>query len=423
MPDKARIFRPAASWLPGGGRYDFVDLAFLGALLVVWALSEAKAIQSIASGLVVLGALGHGWRQGWQWRQRWALWLVIPFGLSLVAGPFTSTTSLWWRDLWQKLPFLALGLSLAVLPPFRPRQYQWVWGGFVVIQSLVALLTLGRFFGNYAAAMEAVRQNAEIDIVGSISHIYFGILLALSVFLGGWLAWQEKGTWLGRVMLGLSLFNAAALHMLTSRTGLLAFYLALMGTGAVLVYRRRAWRLGLGLMLLMAGGLSLSYWTIPSFRTRVQVTFWDLQGYRYRDRDLSHHSATLRLLAWETAVSYIAAHPWGVTGIAELEPTLRAAYRDRPLPVAAEALPGNPHNQYLEYGIAFGLWGMALLVLMCLLPVWSGPRPPHLLTISFLILIMGGMLTESLLERQAGMYTLIFFMALLPGYQQAQSSI
>ena len=408
------------SWFPGGGRYTHADTAWLGALLVVWALSEAKAVQSIAGALIVLGGLGHAWQHGWQWRQRWALWLVIPFGLSLLAAPVTSTWSLWGRDVWHKFPFLALGLALALVPPFRLRQYHAIWAGFVVIQTGVALLSLGRFWMDYAAAMEAVRQNAGIDIVGSISHIYFGMLLALSVGLAAWLAWHGWQDWRRWLMAGLALVNTAALHVLSSRTGLVAFYAAVLGCGLLWVYRRRAWRVGLALLLLMALGLVGSYQAIPSFRTRVQVTRWDLQGYLYRDRDLTHHSATLRLLAWETAGRYVAAHPWWGTGIADVETELRTAYATADLPVAVEALPANPHNQYLEYGMAFGLIGVLALLALLILPVATGPWPPSLLTIFFLILMLAGMGTESLLERQAGIYTFILFMGLLPGYQAAR---
>ncbi|GAB4426233.1 MAG: hypothetical protein OHK0039_44190 [Bacteroidia bacterium] len=401
-------------------------VAWVGTLCAVVALSLSKAVLSVAPVLVALGAVMHGWQNRRAGRPVLQdvrmMGFVALFGLSLMAVFQTSTWPLWLNDLRQKVPFLVLGLAYACLPPFGRRQYYAVMALFVVAQSLVAVVSLLRFFGDYEAAMIRVAQNAHIDVMGSISHIYFGLLLAAAVLVGAYLVWRGEVLRFGAeryVLALLTLFNLVALHLFTARTGLLAFYVAVLLGGGLLVIQQRNWRLALALLVVPTALLAGSYAAIPSFRLRVQVSIWDLRGYRSPQQDISHHSASLRLIAWETAWKVFRQQPLLGTGMADVEADMRAVYARDVQRVATDFLPANPHNQYLEHLAGQGIAGLALLLLTCF---WALRGHVHAPGVALLALFMAGMVTESLLERQIGMSFFVIFMALLPRYASQEAN-
>ncbi|MEM7370076.1 MAG: O-antigen ligase family protein [Bacteroidota bacterium] len=401
------------------------NIAWFGTFALVITLSWSEAIQNIASGFIVLGALWHlASTPRPQWiedRSRWIHGLLISgiFGLSLLGGLYTETEGAWITDVRQKLPFLILGLTLGVLPGFSYKQFYLIIVAFLLTQSIIALLSIADFFQHFEMGMGRISRNANIPIAVKISHIYFGLLLSGSVIFGLGI-WLKKTyirfSWERHVVLGLTIFNFLALHLLSTRTGLLALYMGL-GLGLmVYIIRSRAWKIGGTLFLLLLSLPLISYYTIPTFRTRIHATIWDIQGYKLSDRDLSHHSASLRLVAWEASLNIFIDSPVIGVGIGDLEQELATEFKRLNVRAAEEHLPKNPHNQYFEYLVGFGLVGFSLLLTICLFPWFAKKEKISFLFISFVGIYIGAMFAESLLERQIGIYFFLIFIMLLPSY-------
>ena len=403
-----------------------LNISWFGTLAAVVSLSTSKAVLSIATAVIVLGALLEGIRVGKDLRiRREAWWMAALWGLVFLDAFFAEAGTPWTKHLWSKLPFLLLGLSYGLLPAFRPVQHYTLLGGFVLTQAVIALLSLGYFFRDYELAMGRLSRNAHIDIAGNISHIYFGLLLSFSIFAAIWL-WRSRvrifGQWEKWLWVGLSGFLFLALHLLTARTGLLSFYVAAGISLVVFGIRKKAWLLGsLCLMGLILTPI-ISFYAVPSFRLKLEASWWDLQGYQQADRDLSHHSASLRLVAYEAAWKVFAAHPLRGSGISQVEKHMAQQYAQMDIRADVSQLPTNPHNQYLEYLVAYGIVGGSLLLIVCLGPFWKRNQANlPLLFISFVAMYMTAMLVESLLERQIGIYFFVTFMMLLPALPQSDS--
>ena len=276
------------------------------------------------------------------------------------------------------------------------------------------------YFLDFELINEAIKKNGNIDIIGSINHIYFGLLLAFSILLGAHLILQKKILFDSRerwVVLALTLINLVSLHILTSRTGLVSFYMVAVFLGLFFLVQKKAYVLG-GVLL---AGICLiplaSYYIFPSFKYRVDVTIWDVKQYFQKDQDLTEKSASLRLLAWETAWEIFTTHPILGVGIADLEPEMALQYEREQVRAKAFSRPTNPHNQYLEYLAGFGILGLLLLLWTLFYPIWYFSAQNSMLFYGFLVLFMSGMLFESLLERQIGMSFFVLFMMILTGYQ------
>ena len=276
-------------------------------------------------------------------------------------------------------------------------------------------------FFDFELLTECVGRNVPIPVVTGISHIYFGVILAFSVFVGISLfrrktyLFHKKERW---VLLIASLCSIVCLHILTSRTGFVAFYSGLAGVGVLYVLRERAWLPGLAIFALIILMPIAAYHASPSFKQRVHVTHWDYV--QYTNNNLCNCSVTLRLVVWETTFRVFLYQPIGGVSFADLDEEIRNQYVMDGVNIHTPGLLLGPHNQYLESLAGGGLTGFILLVLLLALPFFWGKKKHTMLFFAFILMITGSLITESFLERQLGVAFFVLFYMLLQreGFRQ-----
>lgn len=74
----------------------------------------------------------------------------------------------------------------------------------------------------------------------------------------------------------------------------------------------------------------------------------------------------------------------------------------------------SPHNQFIDTLLATGVIGLFILLIMLVLPLIQAIRDKNYLQLVFVVIIIACAFTESILERQMGMYFFCFFMGILP---------
>ncbi|WNJ19722.1 O-antigen ligase family protein [Pontibacter sp. G13] len=399
-------------------RPEFASWFFI--LAITAGLSTSKAIMSIAT--VAFGFMGLWYLWAYRadktyirsWDSRWVLLLFL---LAVVAIFWTEDSGRWLRDVKQKIPFLCMGVGFMLIGPFTKRQYAGIFVVFCLTQFLLGILSLGIALSDYEAALELVRTNSHIPILGSIHHIYFGLFLGMSVFVGshlvfgnpyGWKKWQVT------TMAVITITNLIILHILGARTALLAFYSGVVWLAAGLIIQQRRWWLGFSVLAMIILLPLASYQLVPAFQLRVDAAVWDLEQMAHSDKDLTNHSASLRVLAWSAAWDSYLTAPWLGVGPGDLKSEMHAQYEAHPSVYRADDLPEGPHNQYLEHLASLGPIGLILLLAVLFAPLWSRHASPSLLMLSFVGLISVGMLFESVLERQAGICFFTIFSLILP---------
>lgn len=392
-----------------------VFLALAASSVLTVGLSTGKALLSICTVALAFAA-------AWNWvtngkpqlrpqESKTVLWMVGLFAIAAISGIWTENSDRWLTDIYEKIPLLLLPLAIYLLPRFSKGEWRWIRVIFLATQSVVAIATLIRFAFNYEEQMQRVAENSYIDIVGSISHIYFGVLLGWSAIIGIHLWLEIRKEWKPLYTIGillLTLINAVAVHILVSRTGLLSFYLGLLAFGSVWL-----WQVGRQkLLLVMVAGMVLTpiiaYYAIPSFGERVRVTIWDAEQYYYQT-DLTDNSLSLRLLAWEASWGIIQSHPWLGVGMEDVGADMLEQYKIRGMESRGDNLLTNPHNQYLKQWAGAGIAGLLLLLLALFQPVWEFRRRMSPLVFSFAMTMAISMCFESLLERQIGMSVFVLF--------------
>lgn len=404
-------------------------------VLLLMAINTTRAVLSIGTALLAVLTLWHLIRSGWSLPanrandRRLAAVISSLFGLALLSGLNTDSVPTWLADLYAKLPLLLLPWAVALLPRFSAWQRSVLALSYLGVQTLVALVSLVVAALQYEAVIDEVKRNASVGVITGSSHIYFGLSLAFAACLGLWWFVQQQRPhpsqpaprevllrgerWL---FLALGLVDFLALHLFTSRTGLTALYAGLALGGLVYLIQQRAWRLGLALLLVLMLTPILAFYLVPSFRIRVEVTRWDFQQYQRPEADLTYNSASLRLLAWETAAELIARHPLTGVGLSDVKDEMAQQYTRNGALERAERPLDDPHNLYLHYLVGAGVGALLWLLVVLAYPLWQ-TRGPTLVLMACLIGAIGvAMLFESVLQRQIGMSFLALFYLLIPQF-------
>ena len=390
------------------------QLASWGVYVALLALTTSRFANSIGMGLILLAAILYGFQtHSWKNLRHPLPWLLgLGFCVTLMGG-FQSDLAVWLKDVQEKLPILLLPLAFWILPGLGAKTWKRISWGFVIIMTLIALASIGNYLLHFSSLTWAVKNNSHLPILAKYSHIYFGLYLAWSILLAWDLARHSTGA-SKRLLLCIAAVDALAIHILTSRTGLLAFYVG------ILVYALYQWGRG-GLkwkyLLLLALGVVLipvvSYYTIPSFKYRWDATRWDIQQYFVEGKDLSEHSIGQRLIAWETAWEIFQEHPAVGVGMGNIERSMAAKYDERKVRLSPESRLQNPHNQYLEYLVGGGVIGGLFLGISLMVPLVYRRKALTPLLLSFVCMFATALLTESFLERQLGISFYFIFLMLL----------
>lgn len=135
----------------------------------------------------------------------------------------------------------------------------------------------------------------------------------------------------------------------------------------------------------------------------------------------SAESSAVRILIWKTDVDIIQEHLLAGVGTGDVKDVLLEKYKSKGMTGAykTDEKTGevihvlNSHNQFLQTFIALGLAGFIMLLLCLLLPLLQAYKQGNYLLIAFLMIAMLNFLTESMLEREAGVMFYAFLGALL----------
>ena len=387
----------------------------VGFLLCMASLPISAAGLSIGTVVLVASAFfAKGFRE--QLRCFAADQPAMLLGLFLVG----HLLSIFWTEDWElwvkqcriRLPLLLAMFALTVHGPFPKKILRW--GLFVLL--------LSAFVSGTATAIDYFLHKEQMDLQISVSkplkiyfdinHIYFSILLAFSIFGGIWLWLENRSrTWRGErlVLAVLILGNFFFLHLLTARTGLVAFYLACFSVGLVWLLWSKKYLFSLLLVVGLGGSPFLAYHFIPSLQHRIDNTLVDLQVYQ-NGGDPNFRSLATRLESWEAAWHIFQDHPWTGVGSADLRKEMAIQYQEG----GSQLCQKNfilPHSQFLitlaGQGAFMGIW----LLVAWFWPVLRKPMEKSWLFFAFWVIYSFGMLGESLMDRQIGvMFLVICFM-------------
>jgi O-antigen ligase len=195
------------------------------------------------------------------------------------------------------------------------------------------------------------------------------------------------------------LFTVVMVTQLSSRMAMLTG-LAMIGAFVLILIRLRKFRWW------MTGGLALLVllpWLLIQAnsvnRSRVSEMV-DLQADHTSNR---WGGRSLRVAKWKNTLECYTANPILGTGAGDFQNNLNKVYRRNQLETGYNNQ-FNSHNQYLQTLATLGPLGLFLLLLGFLYGLWCAWNDQNWEALMVFVIILSSMLTESMLERQKGLY-------------------
>ncbi|MBS1764567.1 MAG: O-antigen ligase family protein [Bacteroidetes bacterium] len=337
---------------------------------------------------------------------------IIFFALYFIGLFYSSEIKNAFSDLGTKSTFLILPLlfSSGILPTDKFRFFRL---SFIAGCLLVCLYNLTLSGIDYSKS-----GNANVFYYTSFSRImhvqYMTIYLNLAVlFLINEMFDNGKNNRPVQILtviliafffLNISLLDSRLATVVSYITSTLFTFLKIKTSGSILRFSIYAF-----LCILII--ISVDYFSMRTNRFE-QVSDLLANETNFYDFSKPEYSSTaLRIPLWINAYQVIEDNPFMGVGTGDVRIALDSIYKKNGFKFAMEKKL-NPHNQYLQTGVALGIVGITSLFAMLLIPIYYSIRYRHFLFLSLLIIFIFNMLTESILERQAGIliFSLLYSM-------------
>ncbi len=310
------------------------------------------------------------------------------------------------------MPLLFLPLAFALLPPFSKRHYQELLSIFLYAMVVACMGVLIYFLMNYEEMQRQLIVSNAIPTPNG-EHIRFSLMINVAVFAGMWLlqeAFFWKKAWEKWLMSGSILFLIIMLHLLSVRIGIVVLY---GGLGVAVLYYilvKRRYLIGL---IFIIGGLSLpflAYKTIPSIKTKVNLTLHNL--YLWKEGHIGEYSDTRRLLSFQIAWKIAQRSPWVGIGIGDLNDEQTKIYQAE----YPEQKVMYPHNFFLLLYASTGILGLLFFLFCFFFPLFYRKHYKNLFFLLLHLIIFLSFMTENTLLSAIGVGIYSFFLLFSVNY-------
>jgi O-antigen ligase len=193
----------------------------------------------------------------------------------------------------------------------------------------------------------------------------------------------------------------------------------------VLQHKKRvAGKLNLKPIILGIVGFSIIVLVLPDTRRRIVESYHEIRSF---NKVIDNKQTNHRVYIWKSAVKVIGENFWFGTGSGDADDELAkhldvidAKFWNGKEVYYLKSGTYNYHNQYLQWWASNGVIGIAALLIILFGGVTQSYKRGDFLTVVMLVLVALSFMTESMLERQAGVLFFTFFFGLLV-INQAQS--
>lgn len=322
----------------------FKRLSQMFAIIAAFALPLSTAMLEvffIAS--VVCCILAGDWQKHYEVLRtnRMALMFVVFFALFVVGISYSVAS--WSEALYtlSKYSKFLLGFFLfSVFSDEKTRYYAFV--AFLWSATLTLLFSYIKFFG------WDILHRFSGDSGVFKDHIFTGFLLAFASYAYALLVFSNKKWRLVFIVLFLlASFNVLFINL--GRSGYVVFFSLLL----LLSGQKFSWK-GFSVVLLLSVFLLGSALLLPSnFKERFFTVHTEIQQY---DKGKEDTSTGLRLSFYKNSLHLFSKHPWIGTGTGSFSKVYPSVAKEN------EWLTRNPHNEYLNIGVQFGLLGIIVLL-------------------------------------------------------------
>lgn len=207
------------------------------------------------------------------------------------------------------------------------------------------------------------------------------------------------------------LFFAIIIALLSSKMGIITLILLVFLYFIFYIIQHKKIIFGLAGI----GILILLFFTMLKFVPEIKGRIYGLVSVVSDKNSITNsdsESTGVRILVWGATKDVIKEHFWTGAGTGDVKAVLMEKYKQKGLTGAYEHQL-NSHNQYLQTFATLGIFGFLILLANFFIPIYIGIKRNKKMYLIFLMIIMLNFLSESMLERQAGVMFYAFFNSFL----------
>ncbi len=338
------------------------------------------------------------------------------FAFYIISGLYSENLYYWAERVQIKLPYLLLPLSFAAVSLNKKTLYIILCVLFVTVW-LGAIWCLINFALNYEGIVESYLHAKVMPTPFNIGHIRFSLMSAFSALIG-WILYKDqfvfKAQWKRYLLLVGALFLVIFLHILSVRSGLLAFYGA---AGVYLVleaWKNRNFKQLLISVLFLAMISGAMYFLSPTLRNKASYMNTDVSRFQ-AGKNVNNYSDGNRLLSWKLGWRIGNENPMIGAGIGDVLDKITKIYVTE-YPNITENNRLIPHSQFVYIFAGCGWLGLLWFVVACFYPYLDARLRNVGLFMIFNTIIVTSFISESTLEIQLGVALHLFFLLLILSY-------
>ncbi len=396
-------------------RLYWYSLLFFALLLPFQPTTPPLTLSIMLMGLAWLLSLGFKAKYAALLQNRPALLLVVYFLWCVFGLLYTSNLKEGSNDVFQKIPFLAFALLLGAMPQFLKYRDK-VLHAFLLALGAICIYSFAEAYLSFRETQDPLEfYFTKLVVSERVPPHYLGMYLNFGYAVLLYNILRQK-SYINRVLdVFLALLFFVTLIFLSVRMQYLTFVLI----NLILIWRfsreKKGQLFAWGAMLAVLVGFSLAIYSFEGSRRRVTDAINEAISFKEKVNDKqTNHRKFLWKYGWES----IREHPvLGVgTGAADdalsqkLQKSDAQFWNGQDLYYIRDQA-YNFHNEYLQQLGAHGSTGLFILLLLLAVPI-LGISTPYEGKI-FIVVCALSFLTESMLQRQAGILFFSFFYPLL----------
>lgn len=383
--------------------------------------------------------------------------------LYLISILYSENTSYGFTDLLLKLPLLLCPIFLSTTDKLNAAQYLAVLRTFAMSTFFAAIATLGIGYYNYLNT-GLIKYFFYHDLTIFMHSAYYALyaLFSITIFIYLFQKTQHKNSKILYSVMGFSL--GFFLFLLSSRMQILIFILLLTVYILAIAFQKKRIIFGIIILGVTYACIVLLITTLPRTSARLNQTKNNLESISY-----SKTNSDARVQIWEAASKVIKKNYLFGTGVGDVKDKLVVQYgklsendtekekrikekiieiqnnkkwlqhikqkaKENNISVEDQLFMDaifvlnakqsrykyfikrdyNYHAQFLQTLSAVGFLGFLLLLFSMLIPAYNlGWKNKNYLLLAFMFMVFVSFITESMLERQAGLILFAFFSSFL----------
>jgi len=381
------------------------NIAVATLLTAILGLLCARGLASVSMIVFGLNAIWDKNPRLWL-RQKWWLLIVLWFGVYVLSYFWTANTQEWLNHVQVKLPFLLLPLAFTLLPAWSKKQKEWFTWGLALLMLGAVVYGLWPLFNHFSYYLNSYKYAHVLPTAMYNDHISFSTAVACSIAWIGYFSATIASKWRSLGLRIVVIVLIVYLHVLAAKTGLVAFYIYLLGM-AIAQFRRSAIK-GLKVVLVAVVCGFTAYACFPTLRERIGYSFVTWMNFKTGERT-GIYSDEARMISYKVGIKILSVHPVLGVGVGDVLDCMKLGYR-QDFPKVQEAQMLWPHNQFLTTAVSVGLLGLVPMIGWLFWPLVRQKRSRAGLnfTLNFFILLVP-LMVDVTFEVQAGVGVFLIF--------------